>query len=135
MYGCLINRARSVCARKSEGRLFSHLQATHCPSFFLQRTMQVLWFNFQFWGSKVTLRALSLLLLFSPLFHLKGINQKKKYRWVVEQDFHWNKSFPSCHKPLFQGEAQCEAIDMKMIFYSHANDTHYHNKILHLPLF
>ena len=27
----------------------------------------------------------------------------------------------SCLKPLFQSEAKCEAIDMKMIFHSHAN--------------
>ena len=27
-------------------------------------------------------------------------------------------------KPLFQSEAKCEAIDMKMSFYSHANKTH-----------
>ena len=42
----------------------------------------------------------------------------------------------SCHKPLFQSEAKCEAIDLKMIFYSHANRTHFHNKgfALHLVL-
>ena len=28
-------------------------------------------------------------------------------------------------KPLFQSEAKCEAIDMKMSFYSHANKTHF----------
>ena len=27
-----------------------------------------------------------------------------------------NRPFPSCLKPLFQGEAKCEAIDMKMVF-------------------
>ena len=30
--------------------------------------------------------------------------------------------------PLFQSEAKCEAIDMNMIFYSHANRTHFHKK-------
>ena len=30
-------------------------------------------------------------------------------------------------KPLFQSEAKCEAIDMKMILYSHANKTHFHS--------
>ena len=28
--------------------------------------------------------------------------------------------------PLFQTQAKCEAIDMKIIFYSHANKTHFH---------
>ena len=28
------------------------------------------------------------------------------------------RPFLSCPKPLFQSEAKCEAIDMKMIFYS-----------------
>ena len=32
-----------------------------------------------------------------------------------------NRPFPSCPKPLFQSEVKCEAIDMKMTFYSHAN--------------
>ena len=30
--------------------------------------------------------------------------------------------------PLFQSETMYEAIDMKMIIYSHANKTHFHNK-------
>ena len=30
--------------------------------------------------------------------------------------------------PLFQSEAKCEAIDMNMIFYSHANRTYFHKK-------
>ena len=38
------------------------------------------------------------------------------------------RPFPSCLKPLFQSKAKCEAIDLKMIFYSHANRTHFHNK-------
>ena len=38
-------------------------------------------------------------------------------------------------KPPFQSEAQCEDTDMKMIFYSHANKTHFHKKGLALDLF
>ena len=34
-----------------------------------------------------------------------------------------NGPFPSCLKPLFQSEAKCEAIDMKMISYSHVKKT------------
>ena len=35
---------------------------------------------------------------------------------------------PNCPKPLFENEAKCEAIDVKMIFSSHANKTHFHKK-------
>ena len=35
--------------------------------------------------------------------------------------------FPSFLKPLFQSKAN-EVIDMKLILYSHANKTHFHNK-------
>ena len=37
-------------------------------------------------------------------------------------------SFPSSFKPLFESEAKWRAIDMKVIFYSHANKTHFHKK-------
>ena len=36
--------------------------------------------------------------------------------------------------PLFQRQAKCEAIDMKIIFYSHANKTHFHKKGFALSL-
>ena len=39
-----------------------------------------------------------------------------------------NRPFPKCPKPLFQSEAKCEAIDMKMFFYSHVRKTHFHKK-------
>ena len=28
----------------------------------------------------------------------------------------WNRLFPNCLKPLFQSEAKCKTIDLKMIF-------------------
>ena len=37
-------------------------------------------------------------------------------------------------KPLFQSEAECEAIDMEVIFYSHTNKTHFHKKGFALSL-
>ena len=41
----------------------------------------------------------------------------------------------SCPKPLFQSEAKCEAIAMKMIFYSRGNKTeHFHKKSFALSL-
>ena len=45
-----------------------------------------------------------------------------------------NRPFPSCLKPLFQSEAKCQAIVMKMIFRSHANKTHCHNSGFALSL-
>ena len=47
--------------------------------------------------------------------------------WLVTIWIHC-RSFPSCPKPLFEREAKCVAIDMKVIFYSHANETHYRKK-------
>ena len=37
-------------------------------------------------------------------------------------------------RPLFQRGFKCEATDMKMIFYSHANKNHFHNLALSLVL-
>ena len=39
-----------------------------------------------------------------------------------------NRSFPIFPGPLFQNEARCSAFDMEIIFHSHANKTHFHNK-------
>ena len=36
--------------------------------------------------------------------------------------------------PKVQSEAKCEAIDMKIPFYSHANRTHYHMKVFAVSL-
>lgn len=39
-----------------------------------------------------------------------------------------------CPKPLFQGEAKCEATDMKLIFYSLGKKIHFHEKGVALGL-
>ena len=39
-----------------------------------------------------------------------------------------NMPFPSSPAPLYQNEVKCSTFDMKMIFYSHANKTHFHKK-------
>ena len=44
------------------------------------------------------------------------------------------KLFPSRTKPLFQSEAKCEAIDMKITSYSHSNKTHFRRKGFALSL-
>ena len=41
----------------------------------------------------------------------------------------------SCLKPLFQSEAKCDAINIKMVFCSRANKTHFHMKGFALSLF
>ena len=52
---------------------------------------------------------------------------KRSVSWNLRSQSDGNSPFPSCLSSLFQSEAKCEAIDMKMIF-SHANKTHFHNK-------
>jgi len=38
-----------------------------------------------------------------------------------------NRPLPICPKPLFQSEAKCEAIDIKINFsYSYVNKFHFH---------
>ena len=37
--------------------------------------------------------------------------------------------FPGSTGPLYQNEVKCSAFDMKMIFHSHANETHFHKKV------
>ena len=41
-----------------------------------------------------------------------------------------NRPFPSSSGPLqlFQNECRCSAFDVKIIFHSHANKTHFHKK-------
>ena len=46
----------------------------------------------------------------------------------------FNSPFPSCSKPLFQTEAKCKAIAMKMILYCPANKIHFHKKGFPLSL-
>ena len=46
----------------------------------------------------------------------------------------FNSPFASCFKPLFQSEAKCEAIDLKMIFNFNAHKTHFPNKGFALSL-
>ena len=39
-----------------------------------------------------------------------------------------NRPFRSSLGPVFQNEGKCSAFDMKIIFHSHANKTHFHEK-------
>ena len=45
-----------------------------------------------------------------------------------------NTSFPSSTGPLYQNEVKCSAFDIKMIFNSNANKTHFHKKGFELGL-
>ena len=45
-----------------------------------------------------------------------------------------SRPFPSCLKPLFKSEAECKAIDVIIVFSTHANKTHFHKKSLALSL-
>ena len=39
-----------------------------------------------------------------------------------------NMPFLSYPGPLYQNEVKCSTFDMKIIFHSHANKTHFHKK-------
>ena len=39
-----------------------------------------------------------------------------------------NRTFPSSPGSLYQNEVKCSAFDMEIIFHSHANKTHFHEK-------
>ena len=39
-----------------------------------------------------------------------------------------DRPLPSSTGPLFQNEGRCSAFDMKIIFHSHANKTHFHKR-------
>ena len=39
-----------------------------------------------------------------------------------------NRLFPSSPGPLYQNEVKCSALDIKMIFHSHTNETHFYKK-------
>ena len=39
-----------------------------------------------------------------------------------------NRPYPISLGPLFQNEGKCSAFDMEIIFHSHANKTHFHEK-------
>ena len=45
-----------------------------------------------------------------------------------------NTKFPSSSAPQYQNEVKYSAIDMEMIFHSHANKTHFHKKSCALGL-
>ena len=48
--------------------------------------------------------------------------------------FQKGRPFLRCPKPLFQSEAKCKAIQMKIIFQSYSNETHFRMKGLALSL-
>ena len=72
-----------------------------------------------------------------------GFGKLWEHRWISFRENVWEVAYPrpswllqwpflSCSKPLFQSEAWCKTIDMKMIFNSHANKTRFHKKGFHL---
>ena len=40
-----------------------------------------------------------------------------------------NRPFPSSPGPLYQNEVKCSAFNIEMIFYLHANETHFPRKV------
>ena len=72
------------------------------------------------------------------LFDLKRGREKKKKKKhgkdskAVQKDH--NKAISEFPRASVSRQTKCEAIDMNMIFYSHANKTHFHYKWFSLSL-
>ena len=71
--------------------------------------------------------------------HRAQLNHYPEIKCISESEWkthtwrrtHWeqaNRPFPSSPGPLYQNEVRCSTFDMEMIFYSHANKTHFHKK-------
>ena len=52
----------------------------------------------------------------------------------LKQNHRRNGPFPNLPKPLFESATKGEAIDTKLIVYSHVNNTHFHKKDFELSL-
>ena len=50
------------------------------------------------------------------------------YTWRGLFSEFYGRLFQSSPGPLFQNEGRCSAFDLEIIFYSHANKTHFHKK-------
>ena len=56
------------------------------------------------------------------------VQSSNKRRPQISVAFEANRPFPSSPGPLFQNEGGCSAFDMKIIFHSHINKTHFQKK-------
>ena len=64
-----------------------------------------------------------------PFLGLQSNQISKRPKFCIYQFFSCvNRPFPSSSGPLFQNEGRCSAFDMEIIFYSHANKTHFRKK-------
>ena len=77
----------------------------------------------------------------SPCIMGKVVKLLEKRKLISQQIIYfynvflvYNRPFTSYSKPLFQNETKREAIDVTMIFYSHAQKTYFHKKSLLLSL-
>ena len=52
----------------------------------------------------------------------------------LKQNHRRNRPFANLPKPLFKNETKGKAIDIKLIVYSHVNNTHFHKKDFELSL-
>ena len=77
----------------------------------------------------------------SPCIMGKVVKLLEKKKLISQQIIYfynvflvYNRPFTSYSKPLFQNETKREAIDVTMIFYSHAQKTYFHKKGLSISL-
>ena len=61
--------------------------------------------------------------LTTDLFSTNGFTTPLSFQILYQ-----NRPFPSFPGPLFQNEGRWSAVDMEIIFHSHANKTHFHKK-------
>ena len=61
--------------------------------------------------------------LTTDLFSTNGFTTPLSFQILYQ-----NRPFPSFPGPLFQNEGRWSAVDMEIIFRSHANKTHFHKK-------
>ena len=98
--------------RKKRMKIILRLQSRDKAAMLLQKTIQFFFFTEFAWKEKF-------------------LTRRGKRFWFCPSAWPpWLQLFPSCPNPLLQSEANCEAIDMKMIIHSHL-----HKKGLHLASF
>ena len=68
-------------------------------------------------NQKITVTFLSL-----RIYHLST------WQYAESWSHELSTPFPSSPESVHQNEFKCSAFDMKMIFHSHANKTHFHKK-------
>ena len=82
--------------------------------------------------------ALCFICMLKLVYYFEAEIEKKKWKWkgsILLLSTPRNRPFLGFPKPLFESEAMCEAIDMEMIFKSHAKQLIFTRKVVYLASF